>query len=92
MSPLEVETALAGFPGLTSIGVTDVEIKQDARIIAAFYTADETVSEDALKAFAADRLAGYKQPRLYLRLDALPTNANGKLSRRALRAHYEAQR
>ena len=73
------------------MGVTDVEIKQDARIIAAFYTSASDLDEAALKAYAEQNLARYKQPKLFHRLDALPTNPNGKLSRRALRAQFKAK-
>ncbi|MBO9472307.1 acyl--CoA ligase [Shimia sp. R10_1] len=91
LSPLEVEAALATHPDLATIAVTDVEIKADTRVIAAFYTADHDLVEADLKAFAAARLARYKQPRLYIRLPVLPTNANGKLNRRALRTELNAQ-
>ncbi|HBS51148.1 MAG TPA: benzoate--CoA ligase [Rhodobacteraceae bacterium] len=90
VSPLEVEAALAGFPGIGAVGVTDVEVKADTRVIAAFYTAPAALDEAALRAYVEERLARYKQPRAYVRLDALPTGGNGKLLRRALRAHYEA--
>ncbi|WP_412554787.1 class I adenylate-forming enzyme family protein [Shimia sp. MIT1388] len=90
VSPLEVEAALLPHPDVTGIAVTDVEVKTDTRIIAAFYTADHDLVEDELKAFAQTHLARYKQPRLFKRLPALPTNANGKLNRRALRETYKA--
>ncbi len=85
VSPLEVETALHGCPGIRDVGVTDVEIKADTRIIVAFYTSDEPLDDAALNAFAQDNLARYKQPRAWVRLDQLPTNPNGKLSRKALK-------
>jgi acyl-coenzyme A synthetase/AMP-(fatty) acid ligase len=91
VSPLEVETALSDHPGIEHLGVTDVTVSQDARVIAAFYTSASEISEDSLKRFANDRLARYKQPRIYQRLDVLPTNANGKLSRKLLRQSFEAQ-
>ncbi|MHC9237469.1 class I adenylate-forming enzyme family protein [Pseudooceanicola sp. 502str34] len=84
VSPLEVEHALADLPGITEIGVTDVEVKQDARLIVAFYTSAAPLDEAALLAAAAARLARYKQPRAFLRIDTLPRNPNGKLQRRAL--------
>ena len=90
VSPLEVEAALSAFPGLTQVGVTEVEVKADTRIIAAFYTAPRPLNETALKAFAAANLARYKQPRAYIHLPELPTGANGKLLRRALRAQFKA--
>ncbi len=85
VSPLEVENALQDFPGIGEIGVTDVEVKADARIIAAFYTADAPLDHDALSKYAAERLARYKQPRLFVHLKSLPRNANGKLQRQALK-------
>ena len=92
VSPLEVEATLARFPGIKSVGVTDVEVKKDARVIAAFYTSEDDLDEAALTAYVEDTLARYKQPRLFRRLDMLPTNTNGKLSRRALREQFEATR
>ncbi len=90
VSPLEVEAALLAHPAIREVGVTDIEVKEDARIIAAFYVG-EPADEADLKAFAAARLARYKQPRVYIRLDALPSGANGKILRRALKPIYEAR-
>jgi acyl-coenzyme A synthetase/AMP-(fatty) acid ligase len=90
VSPMEVEAALLTHPAIREVGVTDIEVKEDARIIAAFYVGD-AVDEADLKAFAAACLARYKQPRVYVRLDALPSGANGKILRRALKPIYEAR-
>ena len=85
VSPLEIETAMHAFPGLKEIGVTDIEIKADTMVIAAFYVSDVDLDEAALSAWADERLAHYKQPRAWVRLPVLPLNANGKLSRKALK-------
>lgn len=85
VSPLEVETTLHAHPKVREIGVTDIEIKEDTRVIAAFYTSDAPIPEEELRAFAESRLARYKQPRLWHRIETMPTNPNGKLSRKALR-------
>ena len=90
VSPLEVEAALSSFPGIEAIGVIDVLIKNDTRIIAAFYSGPKVLDDDALRRYAQTKLARYKQPRAYVHLPNLPTGANGKLLRRALRAHFEA--
>jgi len=91
VSPLEVEAVLNAFPGITQAAVTDIEVKQDARVIMAFYTAPEPVDPASLEAYIAENLAAYKRPRGFYHLDALPTGANGKLLRRALRPIYKAQ-
>jgi acyl-CoA synthetase (AMP-forming)/AMP-acid ligase II len=54
------------------------------RVIGCFYVSDEPVEEAVLAAHAEAKLARWKQPRLWVRLDALPRSANNKLNRRAL--------
>lgn len=88
VSPIEVETALAGLPGIADLAVTDVEIRPGVHVIACGYVA-EAGHEADLIARADQTLARWKQPRLYHRLPALPRNANAKLNRRALRAALE---
>ncbi|MEM9551926.1 MAG: fatty acid--CoA ligase family protein, partial [Pseudomonadota bacterium] len=88
VSPIEVETALAAYPGIAQVGVTDVAVRDDVRIVVAFYTARDPIDHKSLSAFAADRLARYKQPRAFVHVPELPTGANGKLLRRALRDQY----
>ncbi|WP_370227244.1 class I adenylate-forming enzyme family protein [Cognatishimia sp.] len=91
VSPLEVEAVLRQFPDIDQVAVTDVTVAKDARVIAAFYTSASTIAPEAVKAFANSHLARYKQPRIYQQVDSLPTNPNGKLSRKLLRQFFEAQ-
>ena len=90
VSPMEVEAVLNAHPGILQAAVTDIEVKADARLIMAFYTGPEPLPEADLHAFAKERLAGYKCPRGFFHLDALPTGANGKILRRELRPIYKA--
>ncbi len=90
VSPLEVESCLARYDGITSVGAAEVTVKQDVTVIAAFYTADAPLDEAALGRYAEANLARYKQPRLFIQLPQLPLGANGKILRRALRQQYEA--
>ena len=87
VSPLEVEAALLAHPDIHEVGVTDIDIKADTRVIAAYYVSDRPLDPTALESFATERLARYKQPRLYTRVASLPRNANNKLLRRALPDH-----
>lgn len=91
VSPLEVEAVLLEHPGIEAVGCAEVAVKQDVSVIGAFYTGPAALPEEDLAAFAEDRLARYKQPRLYRHLAALPTGANGKLQRRALRQLWKEQ-
>jgi acyl-coenzyme A synthetase/AMP-(fatty) acid ligase len=90
VSPLEVESVLNAHPDISECAATEVSVKADTTVIAAFYVAGRPLGDEELKDFAGERLAGYKCPRLYVRVEALPKGANGKLLRRALRECYEA--
>ncbi|KIN60992.1 Benzoate-coenzyme A ligase [Sulfitobacter noctilucae] len=92
VSPLEVEETLLGMEGITSVGVTEVEVKKGTAVIAAFYTAAAPLNNYKLTDYAKETLARYKQPRLFIHVDALPTGGNGKILRRQLRADFEAGR
>ena len=87
VSPQEVEAALAGLPGAADLAVAEVTVKPGVTVIACFFTAQSDhapVQSERLSAFAAARLARYKQPRIWQQVDHLPRNGNGKLNRRAL--------
>jgi acyl-coenzyme A synthetase/AMP-(fatty) acid ligase len=92
VSPLEVEAALSHMPGITAVAVAEVTVKQDTTVIAAFYTGAAPLDDSDLEAYVSDKLARYKQPRLYVHLPELPMSANGKIQRRALRASFEARK
>ncbi|MCV3270908.1 class I adenylate-forming enzyme family protein [Roseobacter sinensis] len=91
VSPIEVEAVLAQAPGIASVAVTDVQLKADVRVITAFYTAAAALDEAELRSYVRERLAHYKQPRLYIHVPELPLGANGKIRRRALQASFEGQ-
>ena len=88
VSPVEVEAALTGLPGIADLAVTDIRVKEGVNVIACAYVAQDDHAA-ALTARADATLARWKQPRLYRRLPALPRGANAKLNRRALRAALE---
>lgn len=92
VSPVEVESCLAKFEGITAVGAAEVSVKQDVTVIAAFYTAPAPLDEGALRRYAQVNLARYKQPRLFIHLPHLPMGANGKLLRAKLRQQFEASR
>ena len=89
VSPLEVEDALNAHPAILESAATEVTVKADTTVIAAFYVANDTVTPDELDGFVSGRLARYKVPRIYGQVDALPKGPNGKLLRRRLRQQHE---
>ena len=88
VSPLEVEAAMAAAAGLTACAAVALSPKPDTTVIALFYSGQ--ANEQDLRAHASEKLARYKQPRLYIPVGTLPYGPNGKLNRRALREGYEA--
>jgi acyl-coenzyme A synthetase/AMP-(fatty) acid ligase len=86
VSPQEVEAAIAGHDSVAEVACTEVRVRADVSIIAAFVVAKPGASRDAaaIKAYAAERLATYKQPREVVFVEQLPRTPNGKLKRAAL--------
>ncbi len=82
ISPLEIEAAFQGAPGVADCAAGAVAVKADTEVLVLAYSGAADAS--ALRALAETHLARYKQPRRYIHLDALPRSANGKLDRRAL--------
>lgn len=88
--PAEVEAALISHPGVAEAGVTGLPDAHWGQSVAAAVVLrpGSHVTEDDLQAFCAQRLAGYKVPRRFIFVDALPRNAAGKLLRRSLGALF----
>jgi len=91
VSPLEIEQALQSHPEIGEAAAVELAVKADASVIAAFYTAPAPLDEAALRAYMGERLARYKQPRIYHHLPEIPKGSNGKILRRALRETHEAR-
>lgn len=90
VSPLEVEAAIAAHPAIAELAAVELPVKAGASVIAVFYVAAGPVTEAELQDHARSCLARYKEPRLWVAVDALPKNANGKTDRRALRDGWTA--
>lgn len=89
VAPPEIEELLATHPGAGEVAVAEIEVGHGSSIIAAFWTGPAEAG--ALRELAETGLARYKQPRDYIRLEALPRTPTGKINRRALReAHRKA--
>lgn len=86
VAPPEIEEVLTGLPGAGDVAVAELSVGPGRSIIAAFWTGPAEAAD--LCGFAESNLARYKQPREYIRLDALPRTATGKINRRALRAAH----
>jgi fatty-acyl-CoA synthase len=78
--PKEVENTLHDHPGVAEATVIGVPHPRWTEIpVAAVVKSDPALDEEALKAFAAERMARYKVPHAVRFVDELPRNALGKV-------------
>ena len=84
--PAEIEAVLLECPGVEEAGVAGVaDDDLGARVVAWIVAAPGTVPDVAgLQWYCRGRLAGFKRPREFRFVAALPRNAAGKLQRRRL--------
>jgi acyl-CoA synthetase (AMP-forming)/AMP-acid ligase II len=85
--PVEVEDVLLTHPSVAEAGVAGLPDRRLGDIVAAFVVpADPEAppSADDLRAYARERLAGFKVPTHWRFVERLPRNASGKLMRRRL--------
>jgi len=83
LSALEIEAALLQHPAICEcavVGVAD-DTWGEAVAVAAVLHAGEELSLESLRAWCRDRLSTYKIPKRFLKLDCLPRNAMGKVTK-----------
>ena len=90
VAPAEIEEFLASHPDAGDVAAIELPVGPGNSIIAVFWTGPAASSD--LRALAESGLARYKQPRDYIRLDALPRTPTGKINRRALREQSRKDR
>jgi acyl-CoA synthetase (AMP-forming)/AMP-acid ligase II len=93
--PLEIERVLESHPQVVEAAAAGFPDRRLGERITAFVVArpdSDTPSDDALVAWCRDRMAHFKVPERWQRVDALPRNAAGKLLRRALDVEVDLTR
>jgi malonyl-CoA/methylmalonyl-CoA synthetase len=82
--PREIEEVLLAFPGIREAAVVGESHAEFGQSPAAFLVADGELDDEALAAHCRDHLAAFKLPRRFVRVEALPRNAMGKVEKRRL--------
>ena len=79
----EIEKVMTEYPGVSSSAAA-VRKTGGTDYLAGYYTAQEEINEQALKAFMQEKLPEYMVPSVLMQLDEMPMTANGKVNRKAL--------
>lgn len=83
--PREIEDLLAEHPAVAEVAVVGTPSEEWGEVVTAFIVRGaESVTEHDLRSWVADRLAAFKQPRLWHFVEILPRNAMGKVVRSEL--------
>ncbi len=82
--PLEVEGVLEAHPAVVEVAVAPRVDQEWGQVPVAYVVLRQPLSDEALTAFARERLAGFKTPKAWVRLAELPRNAMGKVERHRL--------
>jgi len=83
----EVESVLAGYPGIAECAVVASGDTSDSRRLVAYVTTTVgTLQAGELRVYLKEKLPDYMIPSIFIQLEKLPLNANGKVDRRTLSA------
>ena len=84
--PNEIEEEVAGMPGVLESACIGVPNDASGEAVRLFVVkSDDSVTEDDVRNFCRERLAGYKVPKQVVFIDELPKSAVGKILRRELK-------
>jgi len=84
--PNEIEEAVAGMPGILESACVGMPSEATGEAVKLFVVkTDDSVTEESVRNFCKERLAGYKVPKQVVFLKELPKSAVGKILRRELK-------
>lgn len=88
ISALEIESALLEHEAIKEVAVVGVTDPEWGERVAAAYVSKVDLREEDCVAFLKGKLARYKVPTLWKRVDSLPRNAMGKVLKSGVRALF----
>lgn len=86
VEPGEIEAVIRAIPQIANAAVKGFTNANHHSYLCAYYVTKEEIRESEIRLAISKRLPQYMMPAYFIRLDAMPLNANGKLNRLALLA------
>ncbi|MBD8038482.1 long-chain-fatty-acid--CoA ligase [Solibacillus sp. A46] len=88
---VEVEQILNGYPGIVESAIIGLpDLKWGEVVTAVIVKKDDIeIDEEDIKAYCREHLAGYKLPRNFIYVEALPRNVSGKILKYQLRENWK---
>lgn len=86
VEPGEVESAIVKMDEVKNAIVKGFDNGRNSQYLCAFYLADRDIDQQEFKRFLDTLIPPYMQPTVYVRMEAFPLNANGKINRLVLEA------
>jgi amino acid adenylation domain-containing protein len=84
IEPAEIESVIQQFPGIQQTAVLARGHRSSEKKLIAYIVSPGAFSKEELTIFLESRLPAFMIPRVFIPLNRLPLNANGKLDRNAL--------
>ena len=79
----EIESNMSSFPNIKQNVVVIKEIRNNEHLCA-YFTAEDKIDKDELKAYLGERLTQYMVPTVFMQIDEMPQTPNGKTDVKAL--------
>ena len=79
----EIESNISNFPNIKQNIVVIKEIRNNEHLCA-YFTAEDEINKDELKAYLSERLTQYMVPTVFMQIDEMPQTPNGKTDVKAL--------
>lgn len=91
VEPGEIEAVIRQIPQIANAAVKGFINANNHSYLCAYYVVKGDIQESEIRLAISKRLPHYMMPAYFIKLDAMPLNANGKLNRPALLAPDAAQ-
>lgn len=80
----EIENAIKAHAAIKNVALLVKTLQQGHAVLIAFVVSDEAIDLDELKFYLKEKLPNYMVPGIFLQIENLPVNHNGKLDRKVL--------